>query len=327
MNQKLYKETVVRRGHTYRYYFSPPAPQKPVLLFLHGFPSTSYDWRRQIAFFQPLGCGIIAPDLLGAGGTSKPLDPKEFRLNGMADDILDILDVEGIKKVVCVSHDWGSGLAARLCMLYPEIFHGFIWLGLGFMDPSTAPFDMEAAMAFARANWGCDAFAYWEFFTRSDAYEIIEKNVDSFLQLLYPEHPEEWATWILTRGKTAELIEGNIQLGKPSYLPEEEYQALRRELVSSGIRSALNWYNSQVQDIHLEDNINIPEERKRVASPSLACLALRDLVSRPTFTQALMTKYGTQVDYVEVDAAHWLHIERPEEVNAAMLRWLDTLAL
>ena len=46
-------------------------------------------------------------------------------------------------------------------------------------------------------------------------------QVDAFLQLLYPEDPKEWMTWILTRGKTAELVEGNIQLGKPSYLTEE----------------------------------------------------------------------------------------------------------
>ena len=46
-------------------------------------------------------------------------------------------------------------------------------------------------------------------------------QVDAFLQVLYPERPEEWMTWILTRGKTAELIEGNIQLGKPSYLSDE----------------------------------------------------------------------------------------------------------
>ena len=50
-------------------------------------------------------------------------------------------------------------------------------------------------------------------------YLVVQ--VDAFLQALYPERPEEWMTWILTRGKTAELIEGNIQLGKPSYLFDE----------------------------------------------------------------------------------------------------------
>ena len=46
-------------------------------------------------------------------------------------------------------------------------------------------------------------------------------QVDAFLQLLYPERPEEWKTWILTRGKTAELVDGDIRLGKPSYLSDE----------------------------------------------------------------------------------------------------------
>ncbi len=64
-------------------------------------------------------------------------------------------------------------------MLYPEIFHGFVWLGLGFMDPPTTPFDMEGAMAFARASVGYDAYAYWEFFTQPDAYVLIDKNVSA----------------------------------------------------------------------------------------------------------------------------------------------------
>ena len=70
-------------------------------------------------------------------------------------------------------------LAARLSMLHPEVCAGFVWLGLGFMDPPTEPFDMEAAMAAARAAVGYDAYAYWEFFTRQDAYVAIEKNVSA----------------------------------------------------------------------------------------------------------------------------------------------------
>ena len=36
----------------------------------------------------------------------------------------------------------------------------------------------------------------------------------------------------------------------------QEYQGLRQNIVSNGIRSALNWYNAQVQDVNLEDNIS-----------------------------------------------------------------------
>ena len=36
----------------------------------------------------------------------------------------------------------------------------------------------------------------------------------------------------------------------------QEYQGLRQNIVSNGIQSALNWYNAQVQDVNLEDNIS-----------------------------------------------------------------------
>ena len=73
MDTSLYKDVKVSRGFNYHYYFSPPVSGKPTLLFLHGFPSTLQDWARQIRYFQPKGYGILAPDMLGAGGTSKPL--------------------------------------------------------------------------------------------------------------------------------------------------------------------------------------------------------------------------------------------------------------
>ena len=44
-------------------------------------------------------------------------------------------------------------------------------------------------------------------------------------------------------------------------------------------------------------------------------------------TKGLMAKHGTQVDYVEVNAGHWLNLEQSDEVNEAMRRWLETLAL
>lgn len=106
MNHSNYKDLDVKRGHHYHYYYARASSGKPTLMFLHGFPSTSYDWHRQIEHFQAMGYGILAPDLLGAGGTSKPLDAREFRLNLMAADIVEILDTENLHKVVGIAHDW-----------------------------------------------------------------------------------------------------------------------------------------------------------------------------------------------------------------------------
>lgn len=106
MDPALYKDVTTSRGLTYHYYFSPAAPSQPTLLFCHGHPSTSHDWRRVVPHFQARGYGIIAPDMLGYGGTDKPTDPAYYLGTGLAKDMVDILDAEGIDTVIAVAHDW-----------------------------------------------------------------------------------------------------------------------------------------------------------------------------------------------------------------------------
>ena len=95
------------RALTYSYIHIPPQfPKTQYILFLHGFPSTSRDWRHQISFFTAKGYGILAPDLLGFGETSKPSELEMYRGEGMASDIVEILVSEGVGVVVGVAHDW-----------------------------------------------------------------------------------------------------------------------------------------------------------------------------------------------------------------------------
>ncbi|KAL0957291.1 hypothetical protein HGRIS_001105 [Hohenbuehelia grisea] len=52
----------VTRRITYRYYYAPAVHGRSTLLSLHGVPSSSFDWHRQIEYFQDQWYGIIAPD-------------------------------------------------------------------------------------------------------------------------------------------------------------------------------------------------------------------------------------------------------------------------
>ena len=94
------------RKLTYNYIHIPPSQNGNYLLFLHGFPSSSHDWRLQIAYFSKKGYGIVAPDCLGYGGTSKPLDMQAYKGKPMSDDIAEILKHEKIEKVIGIGHDW-----------------------------------------------------------------------------------------------------------------------------------------------------------------------------------------------------------------------------
>ena len=93
-------------GVTYSYAHVPPRDSKPYILFLHGFPSSAYDWRYQIEYFSEHGYGLIVPDLLGYGETDKPKEIEAYQLKKMSNEVVEILDAYKLEKVVGVGHDW-----------------------------------------------------------------------------------------------------------------------------------------------------------------------------------------------------------------------------
>jgi soluble epoxide hydrolase / lipid-phosphate phosphatase len=106
MDSQLYKHFTVSRGFRYRYIFSSADKGKPTLLFAHGFPSHATDWAHQAAFFKAKGYGLIIPDQLGYGGTSKPTKVEHYAHTLLARDLHDVVDHEGAGKVVAIGHDW-----------------------------------------------------------------------------------------------------------------------------------------------------------------------------------------------------------------------------
>lgn len=100
------KTTRLPNGTSYNYVFVEPKGDKPYILFLHDFPSSSFDWRHQIPFFSKAGYGVIVPDLLGYGGSDKPEVLEAYGLKSMSDDMVSLLDHLQIKDVLGVGHDW-----------------------------------------------------------------------------------------------------------------------------------------------------------------------------------------------------------------------------
>ena len=106
MDRSSYKSLLTRRGLTYSYFTSPSTGSPTTILLLHGFPSTARDWRRQVPALQQAGYAVIAPDMLGYGGTSRPTDKEMYKYSEISADIIDILDAEKVDKVVVIGHDW-----------------------------------------------------------------------------------------------------------------------------------------------------------------------------------------------------------------------------
>jgi pimeloyl-ACP methyl ester carboxylesterase len=86
------------------------------LLFVHGNPTWSYLWRRQIAHLSSRGRRCIAFDHMGFGRSDKPARLSAYSLQRHVDNALALVDELDLREVTLIAHDWGGpiGLGALL---------------------------------------------------------------------------------------------------------------------------------------------------------------------------------------------------------------------
>jgi pimeloyl-ACP methyl ester carboxylesterase len=94
-----------------RLYVQSRDGEGPLLLLLHGFPSSSYDWRELLAM-RPANAAL-AFDCLGFGLSDKPRE-HTYTLAWQADAAEELVRRRGSPPVFVVAHDMGTSVATEL---------------------------------------------------------------------------------------------------------------------------------------------------------------------------------------------------------------------
>ncbi|KAI1788084.1 alpha/beta-hydrolase [Ganoderma leucocontextum] len=326
MDPTKFKDVQVKRGYTYHYYYSPASAGKPTLFFIHGFPSTSSDWSRQVAHLQPKGYGIIVPDCLGYGGSSKPTDYKEFRHKLISQDLVDIINTEGLQSVIGIGHDWGSALLSNLAVWHPDRFIAFAWIALSFTPANPVSMNFDKLLPILKEKMGSETYGYWAFFVTPEAPDIVAKNIDSFLDLTYPKDPETWKHWLGPLGKIEEWVSTNRRAERPDWFSEQEYAAAREGFLRNGLQSPMNYYKTMVFDANIEDNKALPEGRNHIKKPALFVAATRDQVCRADVGKGSMAQWVPHAEIVELESGHWVQLEASEQLNQTLESWIGRIS-
>ena len=171
------KTFTVSDGTKYGYISIQAQPSKPTLLFLHGYPSSSYHWHNQVQQSIGAGYGVIVPDLLGYGDTDKPTEVTAYDNTVMAKHVIEILDHENLPIVVGIGHDWGSLFLSTAARLHPQRFSLLIFLAVGYIASQAPLTDIDAINAQSIKLLGRPTYGYWHFHNRADAASIME-NAD-----------------------------------------------------------------------------------------------------------------------------------------------------
>jgi pimeloyl-ACP methyl ester carboxylesterase len=94
------------------FYRTAGAPTAPVLLLLHGFPASSFQFRNLISLLAHR-FRLVAPDLPGFGFTVVPEDRKyQYTFDNIATTIQAFVDALGLKKFAVYMFDYGVSLTA-----------------------------------------------------------------------------------------------------------------------------------------------------------------------------------------------------------------------
>jgi pimeloyl-ACP methyl ester carboxylesterase len=99
-----------------------PADGELVLL-LHGFPQSSWEWRAQLSALGDAGYRAVAPDQRGYSSRARPEGVEHYQVEHLVADTLAIADRLGGHRFHLVGHDWGAAVAWAVAGTHPERLH------------------------------------------------------------------------------------------------------------------------------------------------------------------------------------------------------------
>ena len=322
---KITKKTLeVTRGFTYTYYTSPAQGSKPTVMLFHGWPDTARLWAGFINnYLVPNGFGVVAPDCLGAGGTSKPTDLEDYMLKHMTADAIEILDAEKLTTVISMGHDWGSMLCQRLYHFYPSRVSGLVMLNVPY-SPPMGEFDLDSVNKLTKEVFGRGVFEYWYFYGSEDGPAIMNKNRESVYTMAFGS-PETWMdNWTRPGGAREYISEGRTQPTLPFATPEHKAEFMERFSEEPGFRASNCWYKTHMCNLVNESDMLVDRENLRVSVPAMYWGGEQDFVCRHELNQRSV-EAGLLPDFKLVvrDGGHWALLESPAVFGQDVLEWLQ----
>jgi pimeloyl-ACP methyl ester carboxylesterase len=258
-----------------------------VVVLLHGFPQTGYEWRRVIPALVEAGFRVVAPEYRGAGHSWRPVGGYDKRT--MAGDIRRLVREHlGIEHAIAlVGHDIGLMVAYAYAQAYrDEVSHLVV---IDAPLPGTAVFDR------IRADPRVWHFAF------HGARDVPE---------------------LLVTGRERQYLQAffDARVFDPSAISDSDLDIYVSAYAAPGaMRAGFELYRAFDRDA--DDNREALERNGKLTVPVLAVGGATS-TSGP-LVEEMMREVADTVTGVRVSrSAHWIPEENPTELVAAVLEFL-----
>jgi pimeloyl-ACP methyl ester carboxylesterase len=302
----------------------------PLVVLCHGFPESWYSWRHQLAALAAAGFRAVAPDMRGYGGTDAPAAIDQYTLPHLVGDMVGLLDALGAETAVVAGHDWGAPVAWHCALLRPDRFRAVIALSVPFRPRSPqAPRPTTVMPQTEQAR-----FYQLHFQEPGEAEAELEANTraslrDILLRLsgdVPPPPAGDGFSMVPRQGGLAARLDQFAAMKLPSWLTEADLDHYAADFTRTGFRGGLNWY----RNIDRNWELLRPFAGRGITVPALYVAGDRDLVIRFPGAEQVLATLSTSVPRLTgpimlPGCGHWTQQERPAEVNAAMIAFLNRL--
>jgi pimeloyl-ACP methyl ester carboxylesterase len=268
----------------------------PLVLCLHGFPDTAHSFRHQLPALAAAGFRAVAPFMRGYAPTEIPPDGR-YQSAVLALDLIELIAALGYSSAHVFGHDWGAIAAYGAAIIAPEkirkLATGAVPHGPTVLNALLGDYDQE------RRSW------YMFFFLTPFADVAVPQDDFRFLERLWQDWSPGWQ------------------------YPAEALAALKETFRAPGVvTAALGYYRATLNPVNQDPALAELQTRigmSPVLVPTLAFHGARDGCMGVGLLDGMEAMFPAGLRTVVVpDAGHFVHQEKPVEVNRALLEFLGS---
>jgi soluble epoxide hydrolase / lipid-phosphate phosphatase len=324
------------------HYLAAGPQDGPLLIFIHGWPGIASTWKPQMDAFSALGFRVAAPDMPGYGQSTVTKVAEDYSHEIIIPGLFAMLSDLERSEAVWIGHDWGAGVVSSLAATRPELCRAVCLMSVPYRILELGKEELikySSHEIYPRDQFPYAQWSYMEFYETNfeKATKFFDQDSGAIIKLLSQvgsptgyQQPAITANVVKDGGWfggiEAPMKEWHDVPFSNSIWAASGHPELQDELIDAMTRngwwSADAYYSNHARNrkFNLEKSVN----GGVLEFPFLFVAAVWDQVCETKNSRLAepMRRHCKRLTECQIEAGHWVSLEKPEETNAAMVRWL-----